>query len=259
MFKDHLFTPVLRGHAGPGVSSQIETAILTGQIQPGERLPSERELQVQFHASRGVIREALQALREKGLIEVRKGAKGGAYIKRVDVAKASESLALLLQQQSISVEHLIEFRESIDRTVTILAIARGDELEKRRLKEGAIRLAQALGQPEPDLALVLEIDRELNLLLVRMTRNPVLEWVALTIQLGFGSQDHALYENPGYRAGTTANWVDTAREIEAGNTLKALALTSYHYLLLQRCLTEKAALEPVGAPIAPAAVEEEPG
>ncbi len=241
MNQDKIFTPVLRGSVSKDVISQIEAAILSGIFQPGERLPSERDLQVQFHTSRGVVREALRALQQKGLIEVKKGAKGGAYIKRVDVSKASESLALLLQQQCIPLEYLIEFRESIDRTVTELAIARGDDREKQRLLEGSALLETALTRPEPDMEVVHEIDRELNMLLVKMTKNPVFEWVAMTVQLGFGSYDHALYENPNYRERTAVNWVDTAREIADGETLKALSHISYHYLLLQRCLRENAA------------------
>ncbi|NIQ94115.1 MAG: FadR family transcriptional regulator, partial [Desulfuromonadales bacterium] len=67
---------------------------------------------------RGVVREALRALKQKGLIEIRKGARGGAFVKHIEVANVSESLALFLKLNRVSPEHLIEFRESVDQTIT---------------------------------------------------------------------------------------------------------------------------------------------
>lgn len=238
MIKEPIFTPVLRGKVCDDVASQIEAAILSGKIQPGDRLPSERELQVQFHTSRGAVREALRSLSQKGLIEVKKGAKGGAYIKRVEVSKASESLALLLQQQCIDLKFVIEFRESIDRTVTELAIARASKEEKAELLEKSTILEAILQEPKPDMEAVFELDRELNMLLVKMSKNPVYEWIALTVQLGLGSYDHALYEDPEFREKTAGNWKDTAREIALGEPLKALSYIGYHYVMLQRCLED---------------------
>ena len=147
---DHLqFTPARMGRAGEDVALQIEAAILAGKIQPGESLPSERELREQFQTGRGVIREAMRALKEKGLIEIRKGARGGAFVKEAEVANASESLALFLKQQNVSPDYLVEFRESIDRAITVLAIARADPAEKADLEREASALADLLDAPKP--------------------------------------------------------------------------------------------------------------
>ena len=73
----YLFSPAQVGRAGEDVALQIEAAILGEKILPGKSLPSERELQAQFQTGRGVIREAIRALKQKGLIEIRKGAPRG--------------------------------------------------------------------------------------------------------------------------------------------------------------------------------------
>lgn len=86
---------------------------------------------------------------------------------------------------------------------------------------------------------VAEMDRELNLLLVKMTRNPMFEMVMRTIQMGFSSLDQLLYEDANYRSLTAANWRETAARIAEGETLRALAHISYHYVLLQRCIAER--------------------
>ncbi len=229
-----MFTPVRVGRAGEDVALQIEAAVISGKIKPGDRLPSERELQVQFKTGRGVIREALRALKQKDLIEIRKGARGGAFVKQVDVANVSESLALYLKQHDVSPEYIIEFRESIDRSITSLAIARGTIEEKNALVEGTRKLESTLQSEEPDMTSVGEMDRELNMQLARMAHNPVYEWMMGALQLGFSSYDYALYEDPEYRMQTVANWIETAEEIRAAEPAKALASITMHYVLLRK-------------------------
>lgn len=237
---EQIFSPVTGDNVGDDVALQIEAAIVSGEIQPGQRLPSERELQTIFQTGRGVVREALRGLKQKGLIKVKKGAYGGAFVQQVEVTAASESLAILLKQHRIPLDFLIEFRECIDRTVATLAIARAGEDEKQALFEGSKELQKLLSQSEVDWDAVTELDLELNLDLVRMTKNPVFEWVMQTIQQGFGSYDHALYEDEYYRDKVARNWVETSQAILDNEPQKALSFTGYHYVLLQRCLKERA-------------------
>lgn len=240
MTSNFIFTPARVGRAGEDVALQIESAILNEQIHLGESLPSERELQIQFQTGRGVIREAICALKQKGLIEIRKGAKGGAYVKAIDAANVGESLALFLKQQQIAPGHIAEFRESIDRTITTLAIARGNVDEKAALLVKADLLLEFLQPSELDLEALGELDRELNMLLAKMTKNPVFEWIMGALQHGFSSYDYALYANCDYRQKTIANWRETSRLIAANEPLKALASIGTHYVMLQSCVAEKA-------------------
>jgi GntR family transcriptional repressor for pyruvate dehydrogenase complex len=235
---DSLFTPAQVGRAGEDVALQIEAAILNEKIMPGEGLPSERELQVQFQTGRGVIREAMRALKQKGLIEIRKGAKGGAYVKQIDVANVSESLALFLKQQHVGLAHIAEFRESLDRTITLLAITRADAAEKQQLVAEVEKLRECLNQPEPDMEALGHIDRQLNISLAKMTKNPIFEWIMQALQLGFSSQDYALYDDPVYRQKTVENWDETARHIAANEPLRALSSIGAHYAMLERCVAE---------------------
>jgi len=232
------FEPVNMGRAGEEVALQIEAAVLEGQLKPGDRLPSERELQVQFNTSRGVIREALQALKQKSLIEIKKGAKGGAYIREVEVATVGESLALFIKRQPMSPYHLIEFRESLDRTITPLAITRGHKAEKEELLHKARALEALFLQEEPDMEQLAELDRELNLKLAKMARNPIFEWVMHALQIGFSSYDFNLYNRSDYRIKTAENWRHTAQAIAEGEPLRALSHISYHYAMLLQLLEQ---------------------
>lgn len=235
-----IFKPAKGNNLSEKVADQIEVAILSGKILPGNRLASERDLQVQFEVGRGAIREALQTLKQKGIIEIRKGVKGGVYVKKIEIGSASESLSLLLHQNKVPVEQLVEFRDAVDQTEVILASIRGSKEEKEHLVELADRLSKLSSLPGgADVEGIKAVDREMNLLLAKMTQNSVFEWIKKTIQLSIGSYDSLLYENPKYRDKTISNWINTAKEIAAGEPLKALSMCAYHYVLLQSCLKEK--------------------
>ncbi len=234
--KQILFEPARVGRASEDIVLQIEAAILEGRLSPGDRLPSEREMQLQFGTGRGAVREALRVLQQKDLVEVKKGARGGTFIKQADVTRASESLALFLKQKDISPDHTIEFRESIDQAIAVLAIARGSRADKAKLVDLAFELENAISEETPDRERISAIDRELNILLASMTGNPVFEWVIRAMQSGFSSYDYALYDDHYYRAMTVSNWKDTAKEIAAGEPVKTATLIAFHYQLLRQCI-----------------------
>ncbi len=85
------------------VVHQIEEAVLTGEYKVGDKLPSTRQLQDILGASLGTIREGLARLEQKGLIEVKKGTKGGflKYEKRLKVClnRGSEGWYELLETE----------------------------------------------------------------------------------------------------------------------------------------------------------------
>ncbi|OOF08133.1 GntR family transcriptional regulator, partial [Salinivibrio sp. MA427] len=204
-----LFHPVQMGRASEDVALQIESAILSEALKPGDKLPSERELQQQFGTGRGVVREAIQSLKQKGLIEIRKGQKGGAVVRQVDVHNISESLALFLKQSHVKADKVAEFRETVDHSLVLLAISRGTKEQKQQLNDKVAELAALAKDDEPDLARLGELDRALNLLIATMSGNPIFEWVMHAIQQGFSSHDYALYQATDYRRLTVENWQQT--------------------------------------------------
>ena len=114
--------------------NQIEGAILDGRLNVGDKLPPQRELVEMFQTSRASLREALRVLEQKGLIDIKLGVSGGAVIKAVDTAPVTESLALLIQHQKVSLEELAEFREGVEGNVAALAARRATREEIARLQ-----------------------------------------------------------------------------------------------------------------------------
>src|SRR4029079_11682403 len=77
------------------VAGSILDRIVAGELKPGDKLPSERELGEQFGVSRTVVREAVRGLTGRGVVTVRAGS--GLRVAAIDPAAVSESLALLLR------------------------------------------------------------------------------------------------------------------------------------------------------------------
>src|ERR1700753_3136516 len=57
------------------------TALALGEFTPGQRLPAQRELAAQLGVSRTTVRDALARVVASGLLEVRRGRSGGAFVR----------------------------------------------------------------------------------------------------------------------------------------------------------------------------------
>ena len=155
------------------VVNQIEEAILAGRIETGQTLPSERELKDMFQISRGTLREALRVLEQKGLIEIRLGVGGGSVVKAVQADRVSESLGLLIRSQKVSLNHLAEFRESLEGSVAAQAAQRRTVGDVRKLHEllEAARVCVDADRQQRDA--LLEIDKQIHMVIAAITRNPI--------------------------------------------------------------------------------------
>ena len=89
-----------------------------GEAATGQTLPSERNLKEMFQISRGTLREALRVLEQKGLVEIRKGHRGGIFVKEINADSMTESLGLFVQSQRITMEEISEFRQDLEGLLT---------------------------------------------------------------------------------------------------------------------------------------------
>src|SRR6266478_9924028 len=102
------------------IVQQIEESILKGDLKPGDQLPAERELAIRFGVSRTAVREAVKALREKGLVEAFSGR--GTFITDGTSRAIRQSLDLMLKiGQADNSIHLEEVREILEPEIAALA------------------------------------------------------------------------------------------------------------------------------------------
>ena len=120
------FVPAQRVRSFDHIVGQIREAISSGGIQPGERLPSERDLGVAFGVSRTTLREALRALEAQGVIEIRTGSRGGAFVAEPSSDLVAGALGNLLRFRSATARELAEFREPFEAENAAWAARRAD-------------------------------------------------------------------------------------------------------------------------------------
>jgi len=120
------FQPAQSARALDSVVQQVESAIVTGALRAGDRLPAERRLQEMFGISRNTLREALRALEQKGLLEIRPGHKGGAFVKPLDADPMADHLAMFVASRQVTLTHMAEFREDIEGLLARRAAERRD-------------------------------------------------------------------------------------------------------------------------------------
>ena len=87
-----IFNQVRQGRISDSIVAQIKNAIFTGIYRPGDKLPSEAELKKLFNVSRVPLREALRSLEEMGLIHIKSGVTGGAFVAEMGTKLVSDSL-----------------------------------------------------------------------------------------------------------------------------------------------------------------------
>ena len=109
-----MFETVRQSKATEIIIGQIRSAILEGRLAPGDRLPPEKQLGEQFQVSKQTLRESMRALEHMGLIDVRKGVGGGAFIVEVDEQVAAQNLANYLYFKNLTITDLSEFRRIME-------------------------------------------------------------------------------------------------------------------------------------------------
>lgn len=124
------------------ICDRIRAQLTDGRIKPGDKLPAERDLAEQFGVSRPAVREALRALESAGLIELRKGAKGGAFMLE-ESAPLTQTFAEMLNLGRVPLSDFTEARILITEVVVRLACERATEADFAAMDQDVERLAAA--------------------------------------------------------------------------------------------------------------------
>lgn len=151
------------------IVDQIEEAILAGQLKPGDQLPPERELAEQFRVSRTAVREAIKALREKGLVEAFPGR--GTFVTAVTTQTVRDSLERLARIGITDAStHLVEVREILEPEIAARAASRASERHLTAMREAVAAMDAALTNETA----FIEADLDFHLALAEATENPLI-------------------------------------------------------------------------------------
>ena len=129
------FSPIKTMKSAQIVAERLRGAIVAGDLAMGGSLPVERELIESFAVSRTTMREAMRILETEGLLEIARGAKGGARVVGPTLALAAHAVGMVLQAQGTQLSDVQIARQVIEPPAARMVAERRDPEDLVRLKE----------------------------------------------------------------------------------------------------------------------------
>jgi GntR family transcriptional repressor for pyruvate dehydrogenase complex len=154
------------------IAGQIRGELSHGRLKAGDRLPPERELVVRFGVSRNTLREALRSLEIAGLITLRKGAAGGAFVNDSNGETVVTSIQDMFSLGAVTAEQITRARISIESAIIRAACEAHTAGDIKRLRENLELAAEATRRN--DFFARANLHLEFHMILARATRNPIL-------------------------------------------------------------------------------------
>lgn len=168
-------TSIKRRRIHEAVAHQIREAIFSGLLAPGHKLPPERELAQRFQTSRVALREALRALEKEGMITIKRGFGGGAFIADFDSAlrALTDSLSTVVKLGDAKSSQLTEVRAILEPQIARLATLRAGPDDLNKIESIVVAQEEELKNGE----LSRKLDMEFHRRLADAAHNPVLKIV----------------------------------------------------------------------------------
>ncbi len=211
------------------IQASLEGFILRGGFAPGERLPPERALAERLNASRPSVREALQRLEARGVVELRRG--GGAYVRDAAAAVLTDPLFSLMASNPETEGDFLEFRAIIEGQAAYLAALRATEPD-RQLLERRLEAVENAVENQAELAIQAQVDAAFHLGVAECAHNAVLLYVMRAL-VGVLREDvfrnrRKLYANQGSQAVMRRQHRDIFEAVRAGDPYRAQQAAKDH-------------------------------
>ncbi len=143
------FETIRRDKVYEGVAKQIERLILK-KLQPGDKLPSERDLAETLAVSRSSIRDAIRSLELMGMVEPRQGA--GTIVREIPADSLVNPLANARKRKEELVGELLDFRRMLEPSLAARAASRVSEDEIIEMQDILARQEEKLRKGESTIA-----------------------------------------------------------------------------------------------------------
>jgi len=190
---------VKQGKISDIIAAQLEEMIVQGVLVPGERLMSERDLAVQMEVSRPSLRDALQKLESKGLLESRQG--GGTFVRNFLGPSLTDPLAALLESAPNTAQDFLELRTTLDGIAAYYAALRATKVDRELLTLCFEAMEEAHNTEDPTEEA--DIDADFHMAIAEATHNVVLLHILRSLftllRNGVFFNRMQLYTRPGSR------------------------------------------------------------
>jgi GntR family transcriptional repressor for pyruvate dehydrogenase complex len=213
--------PIRREPLATQIARGLVEFILSGQVEPGARMPSERALAEAFGVGRSAMREALKALSLIGLIEVRQG--DGTYLRKADSALLPELIEwglLLGEQRTLD---LVEARQEIEVVIAGLAARRRTDADIADLRDLLERMRTA-----PTIPAFVEADVQFHLRVAETAGNTALRDIHTSVQALLRTWIARVIEASGDSKPSFSEHVPILDAIVAGDSVAAQEAMAAH-------------------------------
>jgi GntR family transcriptional repressor for pyruvate dehydrogenase complex len=226
--------PVDRPRLHSSIAEQIMEAIRSSAMDPGDALPSERELASQLGVSRGSVREAVRVLEYAGVLEVRSG--HGTFLVQDDGLDKPQSLRVRAASiGDYSPLDVVTARRALEPMCARLAAAHRNEADlaemHARCDEQAERIAKNADPTAPDVGF--------HRTIARASHNPVLEALLdQTLRIledpMWREYNASSQQTPGRPEQFLSQHVEIVSAIDARDPERAAAMMDVHLLTVER-------------------------
>lgn len=206
------------------VAEQMQEFILEGNLQPGDKMPTEPELAEKYDVSRQVVREAARLLDQRGLVEIRAGR--GMTVSKLGTEGVADIYRLLLRFQPENFSELMEIRKILEPGIARLAAQRRTATDIEEMKAILEEAAVSLNDFDKCLALDLAFHHKVS----ECTKNGLLSRLAEPVN----SALREVYRERSAYLASQPRTLDEHRNIleaiERSDPEAAVAATHWHLL-----------------------------
>jgi GntR family transcriptional regulator, transcriptional repressor for pyruvate dehydrogenase complex len=208
------------------IANHLERLILEGALRPGEKLAPERELAEKLEVSRPSLREALDKLSRRGLLETNRG--------RTFVAEflkpLADPLAALFRENDRVLPDYFEFREVLESKACALAARRATDPERDAIRACIDKMSKAHKLDDPTQEAKVDVD--LHMLFYESAHNVVLLHIMRSfssmLRQGIFYSREKFYRSPGVRECLLAQHTAIANAVLAGDAKAAEKAATDH-------------------------------
>lgn len=164
------------------LARELRERILSGEFPEAMPLPPERDLVEQTKLSRATVREALRVLEVQGLLEIRAGRTGGAFVRHPDQQSVADSVELVIRGRRIDLASLNEVRTALEPTSASLAAERRTDADLELLEAANADIRDSDG----DLVAFLDANIQWHISVARASHNELIHGL-------MNALSHAIY------------------------------------------------------------------
>ncbi len=155
------------------IIDSIKTLLLTRQIRPGDKLPTEIELAESLQISRGSVREAMKILSSFGIVSIRRG--DGTYVSENMTGGLFDPLLFQMILTDYDKHKLLELRELMEIGMMKIVLEQASDEAIKNIRKAHENMAMAVESSQATSRELAQLDSDFHVAIVQATANPLVQ------------------------------------------------------------------------------------